>query len=53
MADRTSSILNLPLTPLVEDPKQAPEVVESGAVNIEVTVVTVKSAGGIQTTKID
>jgi hypothetical protein len=48
MADRTSKIVTLPAAPLVEENTEVPNVVESGA-TVEVTVVTVKSGGGIQT----
>lgn len=53
MANRTSFILSLPLPPIIEEQDREPEVRVIGGNTIEVTVITIKSGGGIQTTKID
>lgn len=59
MANRTSFTLTLPENPLVEDPDLVPlgldsrVIMEESVGTINITTVTVKSGGGIQTTKID
>jgi hypothetical protein len=48
MANRVSSLVSLPLAPVVEQPTEEPILI-SVETQVEVTVVTVKSASGIQT----